>query len=76
MLEPCLVPLWQDFAATLGEGPALLSALDGIAAILDATIARDIPTATKLLRAHCMRTIDVIEEAEFHAASEARLPNE
>ncbi|WP_459793386.1 GntR family transcriptional regulator [Arthrobacter sp. AD-310] len=89
LLEPCPVPLLQDFAATLGEATALYrlwTAPDQRAqsrdieaehrAILDATIARDIPTATRLLREHYMRTIDVIEEAEFHAASEAGLPKE
>ena len=89
LLEACPVPLLQDFAATLGEATALYrlwTAPDKRAqsrdieaehrAILEATIARDAPTATKLLREHYMRTIDVIEEAEFHAASEAGLPKE
>ncbi|MDR7083307.1 DNA-binding GntR family transcriptional regulator [Arthrobacter ginsengisoli] len=84
LLEACGVPLLQDFAATLGEATALYrlwTAPDQRAqsrdieaehrAILEATIARDAPTATKLLREHYMRTIDIIEDAEFRAASEA-----
>lgn len=89
LLEACPVPLLQDFAATLGEATALYrlwTAPDPRAqsrdieaehrAILAATIARDAPTATKLLREHYMRTIDVIEDAEFHAATEAEPSSE
>lgn len=84
LLEACPVPLLQDFAATLGEATALYrlwTAPDQRAqsrdieaehrAILEATIARDAPTATKLLREHYMRTIDIIEDAEFRAAAGA-----
>jgi DNA-binding GntR family transcriptional regulator len=78
LLEAGGVPLILDIAGTLSDATSLYrlwTAPDRRAesrdieaehrAILEATIARDGASATRLLREHYTRTLEVIEQAEF-----------
>lgn len=85
LLEAAGVPLLVEVAGTLSEATSLyriraasqphLEHRDIEAEhreILDATIARDTPEATRLLRAHYTRTLEIIEQAEFDSGERQR----
>ena len=84
LLEACNVPMLGDFAGTLSDATALyrlwsapmpLAESRDIeaehAAILDAVLAHDAPTAKRLLREHYMKTISVIGELELARSADA-----
>jgi DNA-binding GntR family transcriptional regulator len=78
LLEACGAPMLLEFAASLDNAMALYRLWTAPApkaesrdveaehqAILEATLARDAPSAARLLREHYTRTIEIISEAEF-----------
>ena len=85
LLEAGGVPLLVDVAGTLSDATSLyrIWAASDLRAeardidaehreILEATIARDAPAATRLLRRHYTRTLDVIEQADSDADARQR----